>query len=260
MPEVAFKGVKINYHVTGEGPAVVLIHGFLESTWMWKDIAPVLAKKHKVICVDLPGHGASESIGYVHTMEEMAEAVMAVCKELKLRKVAVVGHSMGGYVALALAEAFPDLIKVLVLYHSTALADSPAKKNDRLRAIELIRKSPSSFIRNSIPLLFRPVNRKLFKAQIDALKLEALKTTAQGVVAAIQGMRQRPSREVLLTFPPYPVHLIASDKDPRIPLEESLAQAKLSSGVRLQVIHGCGHMSYIENLPRAIECLELALR
>ena len=114
-------------------------------------------KGRRAICIDLPGHGQSDCIGYIHTMEEMAEAVFAVVKHLRLRKISIVGHSMGGYVALALAEREPDMLRSLTLYHSTASADSMWKKQDRKRAIELIKKNHKSFIRASIPLLFRPV-------------------------------------------------------------------------------------------------------
>lgn len=246
MPEIAFKGVNIHFEDQGKGPAVVLIHGFLESIWMWEDIAPALARRHRVISIDLPGHGQSDCIGYVHTMDEMAEAVHAVITSLKVRRVSLVGHSMGGYVALAFAEHYPDHVRKLILYQSTSRADSAWKKKDRLRAIQLIKRNHKSFVRQSIPALFRPVNRQLYREKINALKEEALKTPLQGIVAALDGMRQRPDREILLKFPPYPVHIVASDKDPRIPLEETEEQARVSEHVHLHVIKGCGHMSYIE--------------
>lgn len=246
----------MHYEDLGKGPAVVLIHGFLESTWMWKDIAPELARGHRVICVDLPGHGHSDCIGYVHTMEEMAEVVHAIVTHLKLRKASLVGHSMGGYVALAFAELYPDNVRTLVLYQSTSRADSAWKKRDRQRAIQLIKQNYKSFIRKSIPALFRPVNRKRCRAEINALKEEALKTPVQGIIAALDGMRQRPDREILLRFPPYPVHIIASDKDPRIPLGESQEQAAVSESVHLHLIKGSGHMSYIEAREEATRLLK----
>lgn len=259
MPEHRYKGVRIYYETLGKGPAVVLLHGFLESTRIWRDIAPELAKNHRVICIDLPGHGRSECIGYVHTMDEMAEAVYAVVRHEKLRKVAMVGHSMGGYVALAFAEHYPDNVRTLVLYQSTARDDSPWKKQDRLRAIDLVKHNHRTFIRQSIPLLFRPVNRKRFHAEINTLREEALKTPLQGVIAALDGMRQRPNREILLKFPPYPVHIIASDKDPRIPVEESRELAAISEHVHLHLIKGCGHMSYIEAPQKALEFLKASV-
>lgn len=253
MASFDFKGVNISFEEQGSGPAVIFIHGFLENKNMWKHFIPHLAGSRKIICLDLPGHGESDCIGYVHTMEEMAECVYELIGHLNLRRVTLVGHSMGGYVALAFAEKYPDHVRNLVLYQSTARADSEWKKKDRLRAIELVKKNHKSFIRNSIPMLFRPVNRKRYREQINEIKEEALKTPLQGVIAAIDGMRQRPDREILLKFPPYPVHIIAGDKDPRIPIEESVEQAEASDEVHLHVIKGCGHMSYIEAIDETLK-------
>jgi pimeloyl-ACP methyl ester carboxylesterase len=226
---------------------------------MWKDIVPALEKRHRVISIDLPGHGQSDSIGYVHTMQEMAEAVYEVLKQIGVRRVGMVGHSMGGYVALAFAEQFPDHVRSLVLLQSTALADTKQKKEDRLRAIELVKANYKSFVRKSIPLLFRPINRTRFKAQVSWVKEEALKTNPQGIIAAMEGMRLRPNRELLMKFPPYPVHIIAGEKDPRIPISESKYLSEISEFVRLRVIKDCGHMSYVENLEETVFHLKKAV-
>lgn len=259
MPKHRFKDISIHFTDRGTGSVVVLIHGFLENLTMWRDIQIALLPKHRVICIDLPGHGKSENIGYVHTMEELADVVYAVLRSLKLRKYALVGHSMGGYVALAFAEKHPDNLRSLVLYQSTARADSNEKKKDRKRAAALIKQNPKSFIRKSVPLLFRPVNRKKFRPELKKLVEEALTTSPQGVVAALEGMRLRPNREILLKFPPYPVHIIASDKDPRIPLAESEELAQISESVHLHLIKGCGHMSYIEAKDETLEVFRTVL-
>jgi len=259
MHKVEFKGIEIAYTEQGKGPAVVFLHGFLENSLMWESVAPHFSKSHRVIRIDLPGHGQSDNIGYVHTMDEMAEAVMSVLKHLRIRRSVFVGHSMGGYVSLALAEAYPDNVKALVLFQSTARADSAVKKRDRLRAIELVKKNPSSFVRKAIPMLFRPVNRKRFRNEVAQVKLQALTTSVQGITAALEGMRQRPNREVLLKFPPYPVRFIVSDKDPVIPLDSIREQATLSDAVDIHVIKGSGHMSHIEDEKTTIALLKKAI-
>jgi pimeloyl-ACP methyl ester carboxylesterase len=259
MPSFSFKGVDLHFTDLGKGPAVLLIHGFLESTSMWGGIAPALAKKSRVICIDLPGHGLSKCIGYVHTMDEMAEAAFQLIKHLKIRKAALVGHSMGGYVALAFAEHFPDSVRSLVLFQSTAKDDSEWKKLDREKAIELVKQNHKSFVRKSIPLLFRPSNRPRLKSEIDALKDEALKTPMQGIIAALSGMRDRPNRQILLKFPPFPIHIIAGEKDPRVPMEESKELAQISEYVSLHVIEGVGHMSHIEAPKEALANIQMSL-
>ncbi|GAB5539696.1 MAG: alpha/beta hydrolase [Salibacteraceae bacterium] len=260
MAKHRFKGVDILFETHGKGPATVLIHGFLESKWMWKEFVPVLAQRNRIVLIDLPGHGQSDNIGYVHQMSEMAECVKSVLDSLKVRKATLVGHSMGGYVALAFAEMFPDNIRKLILYQSTARDDSKEKKRDRLRAMKLIKQNHKSFIRQSIPMLFRPKNRTRFRSEINALKSEALKTSRQGIIAAIAGMKDRPNREIILKFAPYPIHIIAGDYDPRIPLSECIEQSQLSSTVSLHIIEGVGHMSYIEAEHETIELFRKLLK
>ena len=227
---------------------------------MWKAMLPQLTKTHRVVCIDLPGHGKSDCIGYVHTMDEMAEVVREVMRQLKLRRVTLIGHSMGGYVGLAFAEHYPDELKALVLYQSTARADEPARKKDRDRTIELVKHRASAFVRKSIPLLFRPVNRKRYKEEVNTIKELALQTPVQGIIAALAGMRDRPNRELLLKFPPYPIHIVAGDKDPRIPIQESRELAAISEHVSLHEIKGCGHMSYVEAPDETLEFFKEILR
>jgi pimeloyl-ACP methyl ester carboxylesterase len=119
----------IAYSDTGKGTAVVLLHGFLENQKMWDNYIAPFAKKNRVITIDLLGHGETECLGYVHSMEDNANAVHAVLRVLRIRKAIFVGHSMGGYVALAFAELYPDSIKGLVLLNSTAKADDERKLN-----------------------------------------------------------------------------------------------------------------------------------
>lgn len=85
-------------------------------------------KKNRIICIDLLGHGHTGCLGYVHSMELMAETVEAVLKHLKITRSTFIGHSMGGYVALAFAEKNPDALRGLCLMNSTASPDTLEKK------------------------------------------------------------------------------------------------------------------------------------
>ena len=242
---VSYKNTQVHFTETGTGTAVVLLHGFLENTTMWNSTVDFLSKKYRVIAIDLLGHGLSENFGYVHTMEQMAEAVYVVLQHLKIRKSFFVGHSMGGYVALAFAEFFPDNVKGLCLMNSTTRGDSEEKQIGRNRAIQIVKENHTSFIRNSIPMLFRSKNRKLFREEINEVKREALKTSKQGIIAALEGMKIRNDREVLLHFGPYPKMMIIGDKDPVLKTDDLLDQV---SGTETTVIKFSeGHMSHIEN-------------
>jgi pimeloyl-ACP methyl ester carboxylesterase len=248
---ISFKGISVAYEVHGEGPAVLLLHGFLESKSMWKSMVPGLSKGRRLILVDLPGHGETNCLGYVHTMEEMAEAAIAVLKHLKVRRFDVVGHSMGGYVALALTEAWPDAVRSTTLFFSTSKPDSVDKRADRDRAIALVKRDPRGFVSASYPSLFGPGEKPAgFKAQLEV----ALQTTPQGIVAALEGMKVRSDREVLLHFGPAPVYFISGRLDPRITLAD-VADEHLAAKVKEVVLLDCGHMGHLEAPEACTEAL-----
>ena len=245
MNQILYKNTKISYSDTGKGNAVVLLHGFLENQTMWQDLVPELRQKNRIITIDLLGHGETECLGYVHSMEDNAEAVQAVLTKLRIRKATFVGHSMGGYVALAYAEMYPESMRALVLLNSTSNADSEERKANRDRAIKAVKKDYSSFIRLSIANLFSPDNRERLIDEIEKVKLEALKTPLQGVVASLEGMKIRKDREVLLHLTPYPKMLILGKNDPVLIYENALEQIEETT-VKL-VTFPDGHMSHIEN-------------
>lgn len=240
-----YKGVSVFYSDEGKGSAVVLLHGFLENSSMWEMFVPQLIKKNRVICIDLLGHGSTGCIGYVHTMEDMADAVRAVLKHLKIKKSTIIGHSLGGYVALAFAEKEPDALKGLCLMNSTTRADTPERIEIRNRGIEAAKGNYKTIVRLSIANLFRPKSRALFKEEIKRVKNEALKTPLQGYIAAQEGMKMRPDREALLHFSPYKKMMVIGKKDPVLNYELMLNQAE---GTEIElVVFPDGHMSHIEN-------------
>ena len=245
MNQILYKNTKISYSDTGKGNAVVLLHGFLENQTMWQDLVPELRQKNRIITLDLLGHGNTECLGYVHSMEDNAEAVQAVLTKLRIRKAVFVGHSMGGYVALAFAELYPDSMRALILLNSTSNADSEERKANRDRAIKAVKKDYTTFIRLSIANLFSPDNRERLIDEIEKVKLEALKTPLQGVVASLEGMKIRKDREVLLHLTPYPKMLILGKNDPVLIYENALEQIE-ETAVKLVTLPD-GHMSHIEN-------------
>jgi pimeloyl-ACP methyl ester carboxylesterase len=245
MKTTHFKNTKIAYTDQGKGTAVVLLHGFLENKSMWKTIVTELVKKNRIISIDLLGHGETECMGYVHTMEDQADVVHHVLHELKIRKAVLIGHSMGGYVALAFAELYPDNVKGIVLQNTTSKADSSERKANRDRAILAVKQNYSAFIRMSIANLFSEDNRKCLTDIIEEVKLEALKTPLQGIVAALEGMKIRKDREVILHLAPYPIQLVLGKKDPVLNYEEQANQIKNTTVVLSSFEEG--HMSHIEN-------------
>ena len=240
-----YKGIHVFYTDEGKGNTVVLLHGFLESTKIWKPFLPLLTKKNRVICIDLLGHGQTECLGYIHSMELMAEVVEAVLKHLKIRKSIFIGHSMGGYVSLAFAEKNPDNVKGLCLMNSTASVDTPEKRKNRDRGIEAVKQNHKTFIRIAVSNLFTPNNQTIFSKEIEYLINDCLKTPLQGIVAALEGMKIREDREVLLHFSPYKKMMILGKNDPVLDYNNLKSQTK-NTNVNVVEFSG-GHMSFIEN-------------
>jgi len=249
-----YKNINISFADTGEGSAVILLHGFLENSTMWDSIVPILSKKNRVITIDLLGHGNTDNLSYVHTMHDQAKMVKAVLNHLKLRKYILIGHSLGGYIALAFAELFPENIKKFCLLNSTALPDSKEKKLNRDRAINLVKKNAAIFVGMAIPNLFTEDSRLKFKNEITFVKKEALKTSTQGVIASLEGMKIRKDRTFILQNNTFKKLFILGKKDPLLNRNDLLEQVKNAD---VEVIEfSNGHMSHIENLMELIIVLQ----
>lgn len=242
---LSYKNRNINYTDHGSGEAVILLHGFLENSTMWQNIIPLLSKNKQVICIDLPGHGQTECFGYVHTMELMAEAVNAVLNHLQISNAIFIGHSMGGYVALAYAELFAGTIKGLCLVNSTSKEDSPERKINRDRAVKAVKQNSSIFINMAISNLFIKKNRNRFANEIHQLKKEALKAPLQGNIAALEGMKIRKDREHILKAFNYAKLMMISKQDTILNYESLVNEAKATNTQIAELPDG--HMSYIEN-------------
>ncbi|WP_426432049.1 alpha/beta fold hydrolase [Winogradskyella sp. HB-48] len=240
-----YKNIKLHYTISGKGDTVVLLHGFLETIAMWKDLEPEFARTHQVICIDLLGHGQTESLGYVHTMNDMADAVLAVLKHLKIKRAKVVGHSMGGYVALALAEQQPQLFEGLCLMNSTFEADSEERKVLRSRANEMATTNFENLVRMSFANLFAPESRVSFKVEYEWALDIALKTSLQGYMSANEGMKLRPNRfNVLKSLNAHRL-IIAGKKDALIDRDKLVSQLTNTDIDYTELSEG--HMSHIEN-------------
>lgn len=236
----------LHFSVSGHGPVIILLHGFLESGEIWKNFVRRLAKSFRVITIDLPGHGESDTIRPVQTIDHMAEAVGQVVKALSIHQCIMVGHSMGGYVALAFADKYPKLLRGIVLFHSHAGADSPEAMKNRDRTISLVENDHHGFIKNFIPGLFDPENVDKFQQEILVLKALADKTPKEGIIAALKSMKDRPDRQHVLINSKVPVLFIIGKKDSRIPMELILPQSLLPPHAELLLLDHVGHMGFIE--------------
>ncbi len=240
-----YKKSNIHYTTTGKGPAIVLLHGFLENLTMWAGLEAQLSKNYQVICIDLLGHGKTDCIGSVHTMDAMAEAVLAVINQLKINKAVFIGHSMGGYVALALAEKAPTIFEGLCLMNSTFEADDKARKVLRTRAIKMVQHNFENMVRLSFANLFAAESKITYETAYNNALNQALKTSVQGYIAAQEGMRLRSDYfEIFKTLPCNKL-IIIGKKDTVINGNQIIAKIKNTTIKFIEL--SAGHMSHIEN-------------
>jgi pimeloyl-ACP methyl ester carboxylesterase len=226
---------------------VVLLHGYLESMVVWDEFVPLLSKSMRVVTLDLPGHGISTITGEVHTMEFLAECVANSMEHLGIKEYSVVGHSMGGYVALAMCEMFPERLRSVILLSSTPNADSEEKCDRRRREIELVKAGKKSTMARLVPHAgFAPDNVKRLKDYVDDLEELIMLTEDEGVIAILGGMIERKDRNEVLPTTKVPHMFIFGRHDFYIPNEvaEELVARHLQAKVTW--LDHSGHMGFIE--------------
>ncbi len=237
----------ICYEITGKGYPIVLLHGYLESLEIWGDFRNQLAKDFLVVTIDLPGFGLSGTFSHIHTMEFFAEATLKVAEDLKIDKFILVGHSLGGYVSLAILENYPHLLKGLCLFHSHPYPDSEQTIEKRKREIELVKTGKQELIFNiNIPNAFSPANIEKMLPAIAFAKSIASTTQSSGIIAALNGMMCRPLRAKVLKETGLPVLLILGKNDNYIPFDGVGMKIELTDKGRIFVLEHSGHMGFLE--------------
>ena len=226
---------------------VVLLHGYLESMLVWDEFVALLKESVRVVTIDLPGHGVSMVTSEVHTMEYLAECVALAMEALGIERYSVVGHSMGGYVALAMVEKYASRLESIVLLSSTTSADSPEKCDRRRREIELIKAGKKNMLARLVPHAgFAPENVQRLKDYIEDIGELILMTEDEGVIAILGGMIERKSRGELLRQSGVPHMFIFGRHDYYIPVETAEEMIAADPTARVVWLEHSGHMGFYE--------------
>ncbi len=245
MKAIEHQGRRVAYELEGRGSVVVLLHGFCEDHRVWEGLLPYL-EGFRVLRIDLPGFGDSDPPAQP-TLEALADSVRAVLQSEGIARYALVGHSMGGYVSLALAEKHPDELKGLCLFHSHPFADSEEKKAARDKGIAFVRENGvAPYVQGLIPQLFAHDREKGYPEAVNRLIQQAGAFPPEGVIAALTAMRDRPDRAPVLQGLPCPVLFIIGKEDAAVPLEQSLAMTPLPEEAEILLLEGVGHMGMFE--------------
>jgi pimeloyl-ACP methyl ester carboxylesterase len=236
----------------GEGTSILLIHGFCETHEIWNGFNKKLSRYGRVISIDLPGFGMSPLAAGPVSIDLIAGIILAWLKERKIEAPVLIGHSLGGYVALAMAEIDPAFCKKLVLFHSSAYADTDEKRANRNKVIEFVGKNGvEPFIQTFVPTLFYDKEHP----RMDEVRKICNGTPTNTLIEYTKAMRDRPSREGLLRNFCNPILILAGDKDEIIPLDISEKMASLNPKITIFHLSNTGHMGMVEAEAEAIETI-----
>ncbi|MEK8132861.1 alpha/beta hydrolase [Paenibacillus filicis] len=243
-------GWSMSYTEQGSGHPLVLLHGFCGSGAYWDQVVPLLDAHFRVIVPDLRGHGTSGSPDESYSMEKLAGDIEALIDELGTEKAIVLGHSLGGYVTLALAERHADKLRAFGLIHSTAFPDDEKGKEGRLKAKQTIREQGLPvFIEGLVPKLFAPAHLESMPEAVRKAKEIGFRTSPEGAVHTLDAMRERPDRNAVLRDTELPLLLVAGENDQIIAAERTFVVQ--GDHVTQRLIAETGHMS-MEEAPKEL--------
>jgi len=257
--ELLYQDKKIIYYTYGKGKPVVLIHGFGEYSRVWHNQVEYLKNKFFLIIPDLPGSGQSDLVEDM-SMEGMAEIIQPIMHKESIESCIIIGHSMGGYVTLALAEKYPQLFTGLGLFHSSAFPDTEEKRLVRQKGIEFINKHEAfEFLKTSTPNLFsqqfKDKNPFFVGEYIDTLN----NFSSLALVKYYESMMQRPERINVLKSINVAVLMVMGKYDNAVPLNDGLKQCHLPERSYIHILRQSGHMGMLEESATANRILEFFL-
>lgn len=259
--QVIYRNSRVVYKYRGSGPTIMLLHGYLETGEIWESFARKLEAGFRVITMDIPGHGNSGIWGTTHTMDEIAGSVCSVLDAEGIEKVFLAGHSMGGYVAMAFTEIYPERLYGYSLFHSTCFGDSEEKRKNREREISLILCGKKRQIINvNIPKSFADTNLERMEDEVRMAKRIAMNNSDEGIVALLNGMKDRPDRTPVLQNTNIPLLLIGGMKDNYIPVDLFDKLAGLAPHAKILRLENSGHMGFLEEPDKVIETLGRMIR
>jgi pimeloyl-ACP methyl ester carboxylesterase len=245
----------LHFFEKGQGHPLLLLHGFCESGEMWHYLADSLSTQYRVICPDLPGFGNSALTHPIQSLEEVAEQLEGWMQAEQIQNPIVMGHSLGGYVALALLERMGNRIKAIGLLHSTAFGDDLEKKEIRNRTLTFLKKhGAAKFVTSFVPQLF-PDHRRIELAEAMAQAIEdGKRSSLEGLLAYTVAMRDRKDRLGVLQQFAGPKLLLAGTLDGSVKIESSRAQQEVFT--HYIELEGVGHLGMVEEKEKTLAVVQ----
>jgi pimeloyl-ACP methyl ester carboxylesterase len=223
---------------------LVLLHGYCEDQSIWQHLMPKLAGM-RVVLIDLPGFGKSQPLPQSANLDAYAEAIATVLDTLNIQQAILIGHSLGGYVAMRFADKYSHRLYGFGLINSHPLADTPEKQAARNKTIQLIKDGgKSAFVRQLIPGLFKPDFSD--KEQITALVKAAQKGPDAGIIQAAEAMRDRPDQTHVLKQAKIPVLMLLGTDDHLVSREMRDTFIHLPEIAQVEIVPHVAHMAMFE--------------
>jgi pimeloyl-ACP methyl ester carboxylesterase len=238
--------IPLAHREAGSGLPLVFLHGFPLSHRIWEAQLNALSDRCRVIAPDLRGHGQSPAPEGPYPMETMAGDVLALLDSLRVPRAVILGHSMGGYVTLALWRLAPERVVALGLVGSQAGADTEEVRKGRLATAEKVAASGAGVVADAmIPKLFAP-GTSADSALAQSVRQIILSTSPTGIRGTLHGMAARPDSTPLLAGMEVPTLFLCGEQDQIIPLAKSEAMAAAAPRATLAPIPNAGHMPMLE--------------
>jgi pimeloyl-ACP methyl ester carboxylesterase len=242
MEKVTVNGIQIAYTRKGTGKPLVLVHGYPLDHTVWDEILPLLENDFDIILPDLRGFGGSDIVESQYKISDIAADIAGLLDQLGIEKTAIAGHSMGGYISLAFARAYPQRVAGLGLIASQALADAPEGKAGRYKAADEIMASGVEPVAESMPAKLTPDER------VQAYVRELIaKQRPAGLAGALKAMAERDDSSSILSGFEFPVSIIHGDRDALIPVHRAQEVKAEIPHATLTELPGIGHMPMMEN-------------
>ena len=247
MATITINNVQLAYDDTGSGSAIVLVHGYPFNRTMWDDQLPTLLQKHRVIRVDLRGHGESEAAEESATMTLMARDIAAVLDSLGVDRVTIAGLSMGGYVTLAFYQLFASRVEKLILADTRAQADTDENKKTRAeQAQKILAEGMAGIVDTMLPKLLAPETVSKRPEVVKRVRDMMLHTKPKGAAAALSGMAEREDQTSRLSGIQVPALILVGREDAITPVADSERMHQMIPNSQYVVIENAGHVSNIE--------------
>jgi 3-oxoadipate enol-lactonase len=249
MQQAGLNGIRIYWREDGAGEPIVFLHAFPLSARMWDAQLSALPAGWRGIAPDLRGFGRTTAgTAGPHSMELMAEDVVALLDHLNLRHAVFCGLSMGGYVAFALLRKHPDRVRGLILANTRAAADTAESKQSRAELAARVRAQGTRAVVEAMLSKLLSDHAQADRPElVSELQQLMMANQPEQVARALEGIAERPAAEDLFAGIHVPVLVIHSDEDAIIPTGEAQIMARGIRGARLQMVHDAGHISNLEH-------------